>query len=135
LKKLEEGTVKIDQNAGYSKEHEWVRKEGDGYAYGITDHAQDQLSDIVYVELPDPGESFTGGDVVGVVESVKAAADLYLPISGEITEVNENLLDNPEIINSDPYGEGWILKLIASNPSEFNGLLSAEDYEKQLGEE
>lgn len=127
--------MRIDPNARFSKDHEWVRREEDVYTYGITDHAQDQLSDIVFVEFPEPGESFTSGDIIGVVESVKAAADLYLPIAGEITEVNEHLADNPEILNSDPFGEGWIVKFTSSDSSEFDGLLSAEDYEKLAGEE
>ena len=127
--------MKIDPKARYSKDHEWVRRDGEDYFYGITDHAQDQLSDIVFVEFPEPGETFAGGDIIGVVESVKAAADLYMPIAGEITEVNENLADNPEILNSDPFGEGWIVKFKTSETGEFDGLLSAEDYEKIAGEE
>ncbi|MGB3702205.1 MAG: glycine cleavage system protein GcvH [Anaerolineales bacterium] len=127
--------MKIDPNARYSKEHEWVRKDGELFLYGITDHAQDQLSDIVFIEFPEPGESFKGGDIIGVVESVKAAADLYMPIAGEITEVNKNLADNPDILNSDPFGEGWIVKFKTSESSEFDGLLSAEDYGKLAGEE
>ena len=127
--------MKIDPNARYSKEHEWVRKDGELFLYGITDHAQDQLSDIVFIEFPESGESFTGGDIIGVVESVKAAADLYMPIAGEVIEVNEHLADNPEILNSDPFGEGWIVKFKSSDPGEYEGLLSAEDYEKITGEE
>jgi len=127
--------MKIDPKARYSKDHEWVRRDGEDIIYGITDHAQDQLSDIVFVEFPEPGETFAGGDIIGVVESVKAAADLYMPIAGEITEVNENLAENPEILNSDPFGEGWIVKFKTSETGEFDGLLSAEDYEKIAGEE
>jgi len=127
--------MKIDANARYSKEHEWVRKEGSLFVYGITDHAQDQLSDIVYVELPEVGESFSGGDTIGVVESVKAAADLYLPIGGDIVEINETLADAPEMLNSDSYGDGWIVKFSASNPADFEQLMSPEDYEKFAGEE
>ena len=127
--------MKIDPNARYSKEHEWVRKDGEVYFYGITDHAQDQLSDIVFVELPEPGESFTGGDIIGVVESVKAAADMYMPIAGEIIEVNDTLADNPEILNSDPFGGGWIIQFKSSDPTEFDGLLSAEDYKNFVGED
>jgi glycine cleavage system H protein len=127
--------MKIDPSARYSKEHEWVRKDGEVYFYGITDHAQDQLSDIVFVEFPEIGESFTNGDIIGVVESVKAAADLYMPIAGEIIEVNDNLADNPDLLNSDPFGEGWIIQFKSSDPTEFDGLLSAEDYEKITGED
>ena len=127
--------MKIDPNARYSKEHEWVRKDGELFLYGVSDHAQDQLSDIVFVEFPEPGDTFDSGDIIGVVESVKAAADLYLPIAGEIIEVNEHLADNPEILNTDPFGEGWIVKFKSTNPGDFDGLLSAEDYEKLAGEE
>jgi len=105
--------MKLDANARYSESHEWVRKEGDLFVYGITDHAQDQLSDLVYLEPPQVGDSFNKGDTIGVVESVKAASDLYLPMSGEIVEVNNSLVDTPEVMNSDPYGEGWIVKFKA----------------------
>ena len=127
--------MKIDQDARYSDEHEWVRAEGDLFVYGISDFAQDQLSDIVYLEPPEVGESFEKGDAIGVVESVKAAADLYLPIGGEIVEVNEALVDAPEVMNSDPFGEAWILKFKASGPGEFESLMSAEDYQKFTEEE
>ena len=127
--------MKVDQEARYSKEHEWVRAEGDLYVYGISDFAQDQLSDIVYLEPPEVGDSFEKGDTIGVVESVKAAADLYLPMGGEIVEVNEDLVDAPELMNSDPFGEAWILKFKAADPGEFESLMSAEDYEKFAEEE
>lgn len=127
--------MKIDTEARYSKEHEWLRKEGDVFVYGISDHAQDQLSDIVYVELPEVGESFEGGETIGVVESVKAAADLYLPIGGEITEVNEDLVDMPEVMNADPFGKGWLVKFRASDPSDFDQLMSPEAYEIFAGED
>jgi glycine cleavage system H protein len=127
--------MKVEPNARYSKEHEWVRKEGDLFVYGITDHAQDQLSDIVYVEFPDVGESFAAGEIIGVVESVKAAADLYLPFAGEVVEIHEALMDTPEVLNSDPYEEGWLVKFKAANPAEWNELLSPEDYEKMVEEE
>jgi glycine cleavage system H protein len=132
---MEERKMKIDPNARYSKEHEWVRKDGELFLYGITDHAQDQLSDIVFIEFPELGDTFDSGDIIGVVESVKAAADLYMPIAGEITEVNEHLADNPEILNSDPFDEGWIVKFKPSDPKDYGNLLSAEDYEKLTGEE
>lgn len=127
--------MKVDPNARYSKEHEWIRKEEELFLYGITDHAQDQLSDIVFIEFPEPGDSFASGDIIGVVESVKAAADLYMPIAGEIVEVNEHLADHPELLNSDPYNEGWIVKFTPSDPGEYDSLLSADDYEKMAGEE
>jgi glycine cleavage system H protein len=127
--------MKVDQNARYSKEHEWVRQEGNLFVYGISDHAQEQLSDIVYVELPEVEDSFQANDVIGVVESVKAAADMYLPIAGEIVEVNDSLADAPELLNSDPYGEGWIVKFTAANPADFENLMSVEDYQKFSEEE
>ena len=122
--------MKIDQEARYSDEHEWVRAEGDLFVYGISDFAQDQLSDIVYLEPPEVGDTFEKGDTIGVVESVKAAADLYLPIGGEIVEVNEALVDAPEVMNSDPYGEAWIVKFKAADAGEFESLMVAEDYQK-----
>ena len=103
--------------------------------YGITDHAQDQLSDIVYVELPDIGESFAAGEIICVVESVKAAADLYLPIAGEIVEIHEALIDTPEILNSNPYEDGWIVKFKAADPTDWDNLLSPQDYENLVEEE
>ncbi len=127
--------MKLDKDARYTKEHEWVRKEGELFVYGISDHAQDQLSDIVYLEPPEVGDSFAQGDSIGVVESVKAASDLYLPMNGEIVEVNDALVDAPEIMNSDPYGEAWIIKFKASDSAEFDQLMSPEDYEKFTQEE
>jgi len=127
--------MKLDKDARYTKEHEWVRKEGELFIYGISDHAQDQLSDIVYLEPPDVGDSFAQGDSIGVVESVKAASDLYMPMDGELVEVNDALVDAPEIMNSDPYGEAWIIKFKASDPAEFDQLMSPEDYEKFAQEE
>jgi glycine cleavage system H protein len=127
--------MKLDKDARYTKEHEWIRKDGELFVYGISDHAQDQLSDIVYLESPEVGNSFAQGDSFGVVESVKAASDLYLPMGGEIVEVNDALVDAPEIMNSDPYGEAWIIKFKASDPAEFDQLMSPEDYEKFTQEE
>jgi glycine cleavage system H protein len=127
--------VKVEPSARYSKEHEWVRKEGDLFVYGITDHAQDQLSDIVYIEFPDVGESFTAGEIICVVESVKAAADLYLPIAGEIVEIHEALIDTPEVLNSDPYEEGWVVKFKPADPADWDNLLSPQDYENLVEEE
>jgi glycine cleavage system H protein len=116
----------------YTKSHEWVRTEGDTATIGITDHAQDELGDIVFVELPDEGTTLDAGESFGTVESVKAVSDLYTPVGGEIVEVNSALNDAPEKINEDPYGEGWIVKLRTSGEAE---LLSAEGYEKVLQEE
>lgn len=122
--------MKLDPNAKYQDTHEWARQEGDLIVCGITDHAQDSLSDVVYVELPEVGATLSKGDIFGVVESVKAASDLYIPMSGEIVEINENLEDTPEIVNDDPYGEGWMIKFKPSDPGEWDSLLSGEDYQK-----
>ena len=116
----------------YTKSHEWVRVEGDVATVGITDHAQDELGDVVFVELPEQGATLEAGDSFGAVESVKAVSDLYAPVGGEVVEVNGALEDSPEKINEDPYGEGWILKLRTSDEAD---LLSAADYEKLLEEE
>ncbi|MEW5959787.1 MAG: glycine cleavage system protein GcvH [Chloroflexota bacterium] len=127
--------MKLDANAKYRETHEWARREGDLIVCGISDHAQDSLSDVVYVELPEVGETFSQGDAFGVVESVKAASDLYMPLSGEIVAINEQLDDEPELINSDPYGAGWMIKFKPSDPSEWDDLLSGADYEKMVAEE
>ena len=116
----------------YTKSHEWVRVEGDVATVGITEHAQDELGDVVFVELPETGATLEAGDSFGAVESVKAVSDLYAPVGGEVLEVNGTLEDSPEKINEDPYGEGWILKLQISDEGD---LLSATDYEKLLEEE
>ena len=116
----------------YTKTHEWVRREGDTATVGITDHAQDELGDVVFIELPEEGVSFGAGDAFGTIESVKAVSDLYAPVGGEIVEVNSSLGDAPEKVNEDPYGEGWIIRLRVSGDGN---LLSAEEYEKVLEEE
>ncbi|MCB0090900.1 MAG: glycine cleavage system protein GcvH [Caldilineaceae bacterium] len=121
--------MKYDSNAKYLKSHEWARQEGDLIVCGISDYAQDSLSDVVYVELPEVGATLASGDIFGVVESVKAASDLYLPMGGEIVEVNEALIDAPETINADPFGEGWMIKVRPSAPSEWDALLDAEAYQ------
>jgi len=126
--------MNIDPNARYTKTHEWVRPEGDAYSYGITDHAQSELSDIVFVDLPAIGDSFAPGDTIGVVESVKAASDLYMPMAGEIVAVNESLADAPESVNADPYSAGWIVKFKMTDPAEFTRLLSADDYAQFTGD-
>jgi len=113
----------------YTKSHEWVRWNGKIATVGITDFAQDQLSDLTYVELPTPGDSFSAQEEVAVVESVKAASDVYAPVSGTIHDVNKALLDKPELINSDPYGEGWLFKIIPDDVSELESLLDAEQYD------
>jgi glycine cleavage system H protein len=112
----------------YSKEHEWALIEGDIATVGITDHAQSELGDIVFVELPNVGDTFTQGDSFGTIEAVKTVAELYAPVSGEIVEINTALSDAAEIVNSEAYAGGWIVKIRLSNPSEIEELLSAEDY-------
>ncbi|NLX36348.1 MAG: glycine cleavage system protein GcvH [Chloroflexi bacterium] len=118
----------INQDCLYSQSHEWVRVEGDTAYAGITDYAQSQLSDIVYVELPEVGTTYAQGDNFAVVESVKAASDCYLSLSGEIIEVNEALESEPELVNSDPYGKGWFVRLAIADASEIEGLMSPSDY-------
>lgn len=118
----------------YTKEDEWIRVEGDEGVIGITDYAQDSLSDIVYVELPGEGETLNAGDSFGVVESVKAAADLYMPISGEVLAVNEEIIDAPELVNEDPYGKAWMIRVKITDPSELNNLMNAEAYQKYCEE-
>ena len=118
----------------YTKTHEWVRMSGKIAVVGITDFAQHQLSDLTYVELPAPGDQVTAQEEVAVVESVKAASDIYAPISGIVKDVNSALLERPEIINQDPYGDGWMFKLQPDDPSEYDMLLDAEQYEELLPE-
>jgi glycine cleavage system H protein len=127
--------MKLDPNARYVESHEWVRKEGNLMVCGISDHAQEELSDVVYVELPEVGATFAKGEQFGVIESVKAASDLYMPMGGEIVEINEALEDSPEIINEDPYREGWMIKFKASDLNEWDSLLTPEGYEASVGEE
>lgn len=119
----------------YASSHEWVRVEGDVAVVGITDHAQEALGDLVYVELPDVGATVAATDEAGVVESVKAASDIYAPVSGEIIAVNEALTDSPEIVNSDPYHDGWMYKIRMSDVAELEDLLSAEAYDAQVAAE
>jgi glycine cleavage system H protein len=124
--------LSVPEELQYTRSHEWVRTEGDTATIGITDHAQDELGDIVFVELPETGATFDAGDSFGTVESVKAVSDLYTPVGGEVVEVNEALNDSPELINEDPYGEGWIVRIQVSGEAD---LLSASDYEQFLEEE
>ena len=118
----------------YTKEHEWAKVEGDTAIVGITDYAQSELGDILYVELPNVGKTVSAGDVLATVEAVKAVSDVYAPLSGEVIEVNEALSTTPEVINKDPYGEGWMVKIKISNPDEVNQLLSPADYRNLIGE-
>ncbi|MEL0027723.1 MAG: glycine cleavage system protein GcvH [Perlucidibaca sp.] len=115
----------------YAASHEWARLEGDIVTVGITDHAQDALGDLVYVELPTVGDQVAAGDEAGVVESVKAASDIYAPVSGEIVAINEALGDTPETVNSDPYGAGWLYRIKVSDAGELDKLLSADEYAAQ----
>lgn len=124
----------IPADLKYSEDDEWVRVDGDVATIGITDHAQDALSDIVYLELPAEGDFFGVGETFGVVESVKAAADLLMAVSGDVTEVNEDLIDTPELINSDPYGEAWMIKVKLSHPADLDNLMDAAAYKKFLSE-
>ena len=113
----------------YTKEHEWVRVDGDTGTIGITDYAQDQLGDIVFVELPAVGAAISAAQKLGEIESVKAVSELFAPVSGEVTEANDGLADSPESVNDDPYGDGWLVKVRLSDPAELDGLLSADEYE------
>lgn len=117
----------------YTKDHEWVRIEGDLAVVGITDFAQKELGDIVYVEVETEGETLEQEEVFGTVEAVKTVSDLFLPLSGEIVEFNTDLEQNPEVVNADPYGAGWMVKVRLSNPSEIESLLSVEDYKELIG--
>jgi len=123
------------QQYRYTKEHEWVRAEGDTGVIGITFHAQKELGDIVYVDLPKPGTVVEKGKSFGSVESVKAVSDIYAPVSGEVVEVNPLLANKPEKLNEDPHGEAWLVKIRLSSPDELKDLLSAEDYQKYAGAE
>ena len=122
----------VPENLHYSKDHEWLRVEGDTGTIGITDHAQNSLGDVVYVELPKVGDKFAAHDVFGSVESVKAVSELYIPVAGEVTEVNESLQDEPERVNAEPYDGAWMIRIRVSNPSEVDSLLTSAEYEDYL---
>lgn len=123
----------IPADLKYVASHEWLRLEADGtITVGITDHAQDALGDVVFVELPEVGTTVEADQEIAVVESVKAASDVYAPISGEIVEINEELVDSPELANEDPYGKAWFFKVKPANPADYDGLMSAEEYENSL---
>ena len=117
----------------YTKSHEWVRVSGGIATVGITDHAQHELTDIVFVELPEPGRKVKAGDACAVVESVKTASDIYSPLSGEILEINKAVVDNPALVNKEPHTGGWFFKIRLANPAELNTLLSPEQYQAQIG--
>jgi glycine cleavage system H protein len=123
------------EDLSYTKDHEWVRLKEDQATVGITDHAQDQLGDVVYVELPKVGDKFEVSEPFGSVESVKAVSEIYMPLSGTVLEVNESLNDSPEQVNEDPYGDGWMIVVKIDNPAQVDGLLSAAEYEDYIREE
>ena len=127
--------MKLDPEARYAETHEWARKDGDQVVCGITDHAQETLSDIVYVELPEISDSLARGDSFGVVESVKAASDLYMPMGGEIAAINGALEDTPELANHDPFGDGWMIRFVPTDPREFEDLMDAATYEEFVAAE
>lgn len=127
--------MEFPEDYKYSKEHEWVLVEGNIATVGITDFAQDQLGDIVFVELPAVGDKVSKEDAFGVVESVKAVSDIYAPVSGKVLEVNDDLPENPEMLNEDAYGDGWIIKIDMSDLEELNHLMSAAEYEEYVAEE
>ena len=124
----------VQANLKYTKEHEWVRIEGNRAHVGITDFAQHELGDIVFVEIPEAGASLVSGETFGTVESVKTVSDLYAPLGGKVVEVNQALIDHPELVNSAPYTEGWMVVVEMSSPDEANNLLDAEKYSEYLGE-
>lgn len=124
----------IEKDLKYTKEHEWVKVEGNRARVGITHHAQEAMGDVVFVELPEVGDEVAVSDSLGTVESVKAVSDVYAPVGGKIVEVNSALLDSPELVNSDPYGEGWMVVIEMEDPSQLDDLMSAEEYEEFLKE-
>ena len=119
----------VPEDLHYSKDHEWVRVEGDQAIIGITDYAQNSLGDVVYVELPKAGDEFAANEPFGSVESVKAVSEVFTPIAGAVVQINESLADEPESVNSDPYGAGWMIRLKMANPGEVDSLLTAAEYE------
>lgn len=124
--------MNFPENLKYTNEHEWIRVEGEFAYVGITDYAQEQLGDIVFVDVPSVGDALSLGEVFGTIEVVKTISDLFLPVSGEVLELNAALEENPELVNSDPYGEGWIIKVKPSDLSELDALLDADAYRKLI---
>jgi len=124
--------TKVPSDLRYAKTHEWVRIAGEYATVGITDHAQHELTDVVFVELPQKGRKLKAGESCAVVESVKTASDIYTAVSGEVTAINDAVVANPALVNTDPYGEGWFFKVKLANPAEAQSLLSADDYSKQV---
>ncbi|MDA7791540.1 glycine cleavage system protein GcvH [Opitutales bacterium] len=126
--------MSIPNELKYTSDHEWVKMEGSDFVIGITDHAQDSLGDVTFVELPEIGARFEDKAVFGVVESVKAASDLYMPVTGEVIEVNDSLNDSPENVNSDPYGNGWMIKIRPDQVDSIGSLLDSDAYSKEIGD-
>lgn len=124
--------MKVPDNLKFTHDHEWVRTEGDTAVVGITDFAQGESGDVVFVEIETVGENLEKGEVFGTVEAVKTVSDLFMPVSGEVVEVNEALADNPELVNKDPYGEGWMIRIKMDNDAEAGELLTAADYQKMI---
>lgn len=123
------------EDLSYTKDHEWVRVKGNEATVGITDHAQNQLGDVVYVELPKVGDKFDASEPFGSVESVKAVSEIYMPLSGSVIEVNESLNDSPEQVNEDPYGDGWMIRIKIDNPAQVDALLTSIEYDDYIKEE
>ncbi len=126
--------MELPEDLKYTREHEWVSIDGSVATIGITDHAQEQLGDVVFVELPSLGDRVEKADAFGVVESTKAVSDVYAPLSGEVTEVNDDLPDNPELINEDPYGDGWMVKITLGDKADLEDLMTADEYRKFIEE-
>ncbi len=125
--------MNFPENLRYTKDHEWIRMEGDTAIVGITDFAQHELGDIVYVEIESKGQPLKAGEVFGTVEAVKTVSDLYLPVDGTVTEVNPNLNSSPDLVNTDPYGQGWMVKMKLDNNSDLDGLMDAAAYQALVG--
>ncbi len=124
--------MKIPDNLKYTQDHEWVLVDGDVATVGVTDFAQGELGDIVFVEIETEGESLDKGEIFGTVEAVKTVSDLFMPVSGEVIEVNDSLTDDPEVVNKDPYGDGWMIKVKIAKETELEDLLSPEEYKKMI---
>jgi|SRR6056297_1110112 len=124
--------MNIPADLKYTEDHEWVRVEGDTATVGVTDFAQGELGDVVFVEIETEGEELDKGETFGTVEAVKTVSDLFMPVGGEVAEVNEELADEPELVNKDPYGKGWMVKIKVADSSELEDLMSAEDYQKMI---
>ena len=125
-------SFEVPEDCRYLETHEWARRDGDAARVGITDFAQDELGDVVFVELPEVGDAITREGEFGVIESIKAVSDLYAPVGGEVTDVNEDLFDAPELVNEDPFGDGWMLEIELGDESDLEALLSPSEYEDQI---